>query len=334
VGAVIPWNSPILLETWKLAPALAAGCTFVVKPSEHTSASALELARLIEEAGFPPGVYNVVPGFGVPTGRALVRHPGVDKVAFTGSTETGKQIMKDAADHLAKVSLELGGKSPNIIFDDADLEAALNGVVAGIFAATGQTCMAGSRLFVQRDLEDEVVGLLSERAQAIRLGDPLDPATEMGPVAFKEQLDKVKHYIEVGQQEGAKLVSGGRSPDDEALRHGFFIEPTIFAQASNQMRVAREEIFGPVLVLQPYDTEEEAVRLANDTDYGLAAGVWSADPDRALAVARRIRAGQVEVNGGAFNPVAPFGGYKQSGLGREYGRHGLEEFLEVKAVQR
>jgi acyl-CoA reductase-like NAD-dependent aldehyde dehydrogenase len=258
VGAVVPWNSPLLLETWKLAPALAAGCTVVVKPSEHTPASALELARLFEEADFPPGVYNVVPGFGTPTGRALVRHPGVDKVAFTGSTETGKQVMKDAADHLAKVSLELGGKSPNIIFDDTDLDAAINGVVAGIFAATGQTCMAGSRLFVARHLEDEVVGRLAERARAIRLGDPLDPATEMGPVAFEKQLDKVKHYIELGQQEGAKLVCGGRSPEDEALRHGFFIEPTIFAQASNEMRVARRRSSAPCSARFPSKTKRRS----------------------------------------------------------------------------
>jgi (Z)-2-((N-methylformamido)methylene)-5-hydroxybutyrolactone dehydrogenase len=247
VGAVVPWNSPLLLLTWKLAPALAAGCTLVAKPAEQTPASTLEFAKLFEEAGFPPGVFNVVTGFGVPTGQALVRHTGVDKVAFTGSTETGKQVMKDAADHLAKVTLELGGKSPNIVFDDADLEAAANGVVSGIFAATGQTCMAGSRLFVHEDLHDDLVGALADKAKAAKLGNPLEMKTEVGPVAFEEQLEKVQGYISLGQEEGAELVCGGKRPDAEELRDGFFIEPTILTGVDNRMKVAQEEIFGPVL---------------------------------------------------------------------------------------
>src|ERR671917_2891218 len=225
VGAIVPWNSPLLLLTWKLAPALAAGCTFVAKTAEQTPASTLEFAKLFEEAGFPPGVFNVITGYGTPTGSALVRHPGVDKVAFTGSTETGKLVMKDAADHIAKVSLELGGKSPNIVFEDADLEAAANGVVSGIFAATGQTCMAGSRLFVQEGLHDELVERLAQKANSIKMGDPLDTETEMGPVAFKEQLDKVQDYIRIGQEEGANLVCGGKQPEDPELQDGFFIEP-------------------------------------------------------------------------------------------------------------
>src|SRR5918992_4242763 len=265
VGAITPWNSPLLLLTFKLAPALAAGCTFVVKTAEQTPASTLEFARLFEEAGFPPGVFNVVTGFGPTTGSALVRHPGVDKVAFTGSTETGKQVMKDAADHLAKVTLELGGKSPNIVFDDADLEAAANGVVSGIFAATGQTWMAGSRLFVHEDLHDELVGALAEKAKAAKLGNPLEMETEVGPVAFEEQLEKVQGYISLGQEEGAELVSGGKRPDAEELRDGFFIEPTILTGVDNRMKVAQEEIFGPVLSVIPAKSEEEVVRQANET---------------------------------------------------------------------
>src|SRR5918997_1290126 len=244
VGAIVPWNSPLLLLTFKLAPALAAGCTVVVKPAEQTPASTLEFAKLFEAAGFPPGVFNVVTGFGEGAGRPLVSHPVVDKVAFTGSTETGKQVMKDAADNLAKVTLELGGKSPNIVFADADLEAANNGVVSGIFAATGQTCIAGSRLFVQQGAHEELGERLSEKAKDIKLGNPLDMETEMGPVAFKEQLDKVQDYIRIGQEEGANLVCGGKRPEEEGLKDGYFIEPTIFAEVNNRMQVARDEIFG------------------------------------------------------------------------------------------
>ena len=333
VGAIAPWNSPLLLLTFKLAPALAAGCTVVVKPAEQTPASTLEFARLFEEAGFPPGVVNVITGFGEGTGRPLVRHPGVDKVAFTGSTQTGIGVMKDAADHLAKVSLELGGKSPNIVFDDADLEATNNGVISGIFAATGQTCIAGSRLFVHERAHDELVERLSEKARAIKLGNPLEMETEMGPVAFKEQLDKVQGYIEVGQEEGAELVFGGKRPQTEELKDGYFIEPTIFSQVNNDMRVAREEIFGPVLSVIPFESKDDLIRQANDTRYGLAAGIWTRDIQKAHRVAHALRAGTVWVNSYrtlSFN--TPFGGYKMSGMGRENGLESLKDYTQVKSV--
>ena len=333
VGAIVPWNSPLLLLTFKLAPALAAGNTFVVKTAEQTPASILEFAKLFEEAGFPPGVFNAITGYGPTTGATLVRHPGVDKVAFTGSTEVGKQVMKDAADHVAKVSLELGGKSPNIVFNDADMEAVANGVVSGIFAATGQTCIAGSRLFVQEGLHDELLERLAEKASSIKLGNPLDEETEMGPIAFKEQLEKVQGYVETGQEEGAELAYGGKRPDDPELQDGFFIEPTILTNVNNTMTVAREEIFGPVLSVIPAGSEEEIIRQANDTPYGLAAGVWTKDLQRAHRVAHALKAGTVWVNSYrtlAFN--APFGGYKESGLGRENGLESLKDYTEVKTV--
>jgi aldehyde dehydrogenase (NAD+) len=332
VAMITPWNSPLLLLSFKLAPALAAGNTVVVKPAEQAPASTLEFGRLFEEAGFPPGVVNVVTGFGRTAGQALVRHPGVDKVAFTGSTATGIEVMKSAAEHLAAVSLELGGKSPNIVFADAD-QGVVDGIVSGIFAASGQTCIAGSRVFVQEQRHDELVDRLAERARGIRLGDPMATETEMGPIAFREQLEKVQGYIAIAQEEGARLVCGGRQPEDPALRGGFFVEPTIFTEVDNRMRVAQEEIFGPVLSVIPFTDEQDVVRKANDTRYGLAAGIWTQDVRRAHRVANALQAGTVWINAYrtlSFN--APFGGWKMSGIGVENGLDSVRDFTRVKTV--
>ncbi len=330
VGGIVPWNSPLLLLTWKLAAALAAGCTFVCKPSEQTPASALELARRVEEAGFPPGVFNVVTGFGPTAGQALTVHPGVAKIAFTGSTQTGIAIVKAAADNLTRVSLELGGKSPNVVFEDADLEAAQNGVIAGIFAATGQTCIAGSRLLVQESVHDELVARLVARARTIRLGDPAAPETEMGPIAYRQQLERVLGFVERAVAEGAELACGG-GPDPEL--GGLFMQPTILTGVRNDMEVAREEIFGPVLSVLRFRDEDEAVAIANASRYGLGAGVWTKDVHRAHRVAHRLQAGTVWVNAyRAVSYAAPFGGTKLSGWGRENGIEAIREFTEKKTV--
>jgi (Z)-2-((N-methylformamido)methylene)-5-hydroxybutyrolactone dehydrogenase len=329
VAAIVPWNSPLLLLAWKLAPALAAGCTVVVKPSDYTPVTALELATRIEEAGFPPGVFNVVTGSGPEVGRALARHPGVDKVAFTGSTRTGIDVAEGAASHLARVSLELGGKSAQLVFADADLAAAANGVVAGVFAATGQTCIAGSRLLVQRSVHDELVGRIVERAERIVLGDPSDPATEMGPLANAAQLAKVRGFLDEAEREGATFACGKGGPEPG----GYFVRPTVLTGVRRDARVVREEVFGPVLAAIPFDDEDEAIALANDGPYGLAAGIWTLDVRRAHRLAARVRAGSVWIN--AYRVVAPnvpFGGFGASGIGRENGLAAVREFTETKAV--
>ena len=333
VAAITPWNSPLFLLVWKLAPALAAGCTFIAKPSENTSASTLLIGSYFAEAGFPAGVFNVVTGMGAEVGGPLVRHPGVDKVAFTGSTSTGIRVMQDAATHLAPVSLELGGKSPNIVFDDADLDLATNGALAGIFGASGQTCLAGSRLLVQRGVHDELVDRVVSRASDIVLGDPLLPTTEMGPISTPEQLAKVESYIKIGVGDGAQLVCGGSRAGSGSLKRGFFFPPTIFTQVNNGMRLAREEIFGPVLAVIPFDEEEEAIAIGNDSEFGLAAGVWTEDIRRAHRVAHRLRVGTVWINSyRTLSYAVPFGGFKGSGIGRENGVDAVLDYMETKSV--
>ncbi|HEY1700165.1 MAG TPA: aldehyde dehydrogenase [Trebonia sp.] len=333
VAAITPWNSPLLLLAWKLGPALAAGNTVIAKPSEVTPVSTIRLAELACETGLPAGVFNVVTGLGSPSGTALTTHHGVDKIAFTGSTATGQAIASAAGRSLKRVSLELGGKSPNIVFDDADLEAALNGLVAGIFGASGQTCMAGSRILVQRSIYEEVVDEFGARARSIRIGDPQDTATEMGTIASRAQFDKVMHYIGVAQADGARLVAGGGPASVPSLPSGLFLQPTVFADVSNEMIIAQEEVFGPIAALVPFDGEDDAVRIANDTQFGLAAGVWTANIQRAHRVAARLRAGTVWINNYRKTGYStPFGGYKQSGLGRENGPDALREYTEEKSV--
>lgn len=333
VVAITPWNSPLLLLAWKLAPALAAGCTVVVKPSEFTSASTLEFAALFEKAGFPPGVFNVVTGFGAEVGSALVEHPLVAKISFTGSDATGRIINEKAARLLKHTSMELGGKSPNVVFEDADLEQAVFGAISGIFAATGQTCIAGSRLLVQRSIHDEFVKRLLEVASSARMGDPMSADTQVGPVTTPPQFKKVLDYIEVAQQEGATAVLGGKKGTASECGNGWFVEPTIFTGVRNDMRIAQEEVFGPVLSIIAFEDEADALRIANDVRFGLAAAVWTTDIGRAIRMSEKLQAGTVWVNTyRALSFMVPFGGYKDSGLGRENGIEAVKAFLQTKSV--
>ncbi len=332
VGAITPWNYPLHQIAAKVAPALAAGCTLVLKPSEVAPLNAFVLCDIFEEVGLPAGVFNLVSGFGPVVGEAIAAHPQVDMVSFTGSTRAGKRVAEVAAATVKRVALELGGKSANVILDDADLATAVPDGVNKCYINSGQTCSALTRMLVPRDKLAEVEALATTAAESFTPGDPFDGATRLGPLVSTVQRDRVRNYIEKGVGEGATLLTGGAEAPD-GLDKGYFVRPTVFSSVTRDMTIARDEIFGPVLAIIPYDTEDEAIDIANDTEYGLAGGVWSADPDRAKAVARRLRTGQVEVNGGGFNPMAPFGGYKQSGNGREFGSFGLDEYLETKAMQ-
>ncbi len=332
LGAITPWNYPLHQIANKVAPALAAGCTVVLKPSEVVPLNAFILAEVIEAAGLPAGVFNLVTGTGPVVGEAIAGHPEVDMVSFTGSTRAGKRVSELAAATVKPVAMELGGKSPNVILDDADLERAVPDGVAKCFLNSGQTCSALTRMLVPRDKLDVAERIAAAAAESFTPGDPFDPATRLGPLVSETQRERVRGYIVKGTEEGAKLLTGGPEAP-EGLDRGYFVKPTVFSEVDTKMTIAQEEIFGPVLSIEPYSDEEDAVRIANDTIYGLAGGVWSADEERAKRVARRIRTGQVEINGGAFNPLAPFGGYKQSGHGRELGRYAIEEMLQVKSMQ-
>ena len=333
VAAITPWNSPLLLTAWKLAPALAAGNTVVLKPSEFTSASVLEFMKLIEQAGFPAGVVNVVTGFGTDVGTPLVEHPLVAKVAFTGSDRTGTLIYQTAAKGLKRVSMELGGKSPNIVFDDAHIENAVKGVVSGIFAATGQTCIAGSRLLVQQSIHNEFVDKLVAFAKTAKMGNPMSLDTQVGPVTNPPQFKKILDYIDIAKGEGAKPVLGGAKASRPECGDGWFVEPTIFTGVKNSMRIAQEEVFGPVLAVIPFEDEADAIRIGNDIAYGLAAAVWTKSLRRAMLLVEKLKAGTVWVNNyRATSFTSPFGGYKNSGIGRESGSETIKEYLHTKCV--
>lgn len=333
VATITPWNSSLLLTAWKVAPALCAGNTIVAKPSEHTSVSMFELAKLFVEAGFPPGVFNVVTGFGKDVGEPLVAHPAVRVVAFTGGDEGGRRVAVQAAQYFKRCTLELGGKSPNIVFDDADLTNAVNGVVTGIFSAGGQTCMAGSRLLLQESIHDEFVDRLLAICKDAKIGNPAEPGMQVGPVATKPQFDKVVSYIDIAKSEGAKCVLGGRTRTGPGYGCGQFVEPTIFTGVDNSMRIAQEEVFGPVLSVLKFKDEDDAIRIGNDIRFGLAAGVWTRSLHRAMYMSEKLRAGTVWINNyRSTSFTTPFGGFKDSGLGREGGVEAVKEFLEVKSV--
>ena len=332
LGAITPWNYPLNQIAAKVAPALAAGCTVVLKPSEVVPLNAFILAEVIEAADLPAGVFNLVTGTGPVVGEAIAGHPGVDMVSFTGSTRAGRRVSELASATVKPVAMELGGKSPNVILDDADLSKAVPDGVGKCYLNSGQTCSALTRMLVPREKLGEAERIAAQAAEAFTPGDPFEESTRLGPLVSEVQRERVRDYIEKGQAEGAKLLTGGATPP-EGLGKGFFVRPTVFSDVTPEMTIAQEEIFGPVLAIQPYDGEDDAVRIANDTAYGLAGGVWSADQDRAISVAKKIRTGQIEINGGAFNPLAPFGGYKQSGHGRENGRYAIEELLQVKSLQ-
>ncbi|MBT5240051.1 MAG: aldehyde dehydrogenase [Rhodospirillaceae bacterium] len=332
-ACITPWNSPLLLLAWKAAPALAAGNTIVIKPSEYTSASTLEFARISEEAGFPPGVINVITGLGADVGEALVRHDKVRKVAFTGGEEGGKRVNLAAADDFTRVTLELGGKSANIVFDDADMDQAVSGAISGIFAASGQTCIAGSRLLLQDSIHDEFLERLLDMAGQARIGDPMNPETQVGPITTEPQYRKIMDYIEIAKGEGAVCVMGGDSAPAPDGNKGLFVQPTVFSGVTNDMRIAQEEVFGPVLSVLRFTDEEHAIEIANDIKYGLAAGIWTQNLKRAITVSDRLEAGTVWVNTyRSTSYTTPFGGYKASGLGRENGMEAIKEYLQTKSI--